>query len=374
MSTAPSPSRDDRVAAVIRATADLAAAHGAYGQRVAERLGLAATDIGVLRLLAAEGTLPVGRIGELTGLTTGAATRMVDRLEQAGVVRRVADPADRRRVLVEPAGDRAVAVQRAFDPVDEAAARSLAGLDDPALAALHDYLATYIATLRAAPGDDAGAAEAAVATGAPIASATAGKLAFVTGAPSVRIAGSATLGPELYRARFWGATPSARVRDGAVTIRYPRFAWFDWRARVGDQWIQAAAHWRRDRGEIELNAALAWAIELRGVTALEGDLRLLPLRWISLAGGAGSVKLRLGPPSGKVVVRLRGGADTVDIERPFATPTVLTLKGGCRTATLDGAAADSPGRIATPDAEHAPDRLELEILGGANTVVVRAAR
>ena len=42
--------------------------------------------------------MTVGRIGELTGLTTGATTRLVDRLEQAGFVRRVADPADRRRV------------------------------------------------------------------------------------------------------------------------------------------------------------------------------------------------------------------------------------------------------------------------------------
>ena len=79
----------------------------AYGAVVAERLGLAPADVEVLTALGVEGAMTVGRIGELTGLTTGATTRMVDRLEQGGFVRRVADPADRRRVIVEPAGDRA---------------------------------------------------------------------------------------------------------------------------------------------------------------------------------------------------------------------------------------------------------------------------
>ena len=65
--------------------------------------------------------MPVGRVGELTALTTGATTRLIDRLEQAGFVRRVPDPADRRRVIVEAAADRATAVQQAFDPVDAAA-------------------------------------------------------------------------------------------------------------------------------------------------------------------------------------------------------------------------------------------------------------
>ena len=116
MSTPTPPDRDALVAAILRATADLAAARVAYAQGVAERHGLAATDVEVLRLLASEGAMPVGRVGELTALTTGATTRLIDRLEQAGFVRRVPDPADRRRVIVEAAADRATAVQQAFDP------------------------------------------------------------------------------------------------------------------------------------------------------------------------------------------------------------------------------------------------------------------
>jgi DNA-binding MarR family transcriptional regulator len=70
--------------------------------RIAERLGLSATDHKALDLAArAEGPLTAGRIAQLTGLSTGAVTGVIDRLERAGFVRRVRDTADRRKVLVE---------------------------------------------------------------------------------------------------------------------------------------------------------------------------------------------------------------------------------------------------------------------------------
>jgi DNA-binding MarR family transcriptional regulator len=44
--------------------------------------------------------MPAGRLAELTGLTTGAVTTLIDRLEDAGLASREPDPADRRRVIV----------------------------------------------------------------------------------------------------------------------------------------------------------------------------------------------------------------------------------------------------------------------------------
>jgi len=369
--------RADLVAAILRATADVTARKVAFSASVAERLGLAGPDVDVLAALAAEGAMPVGRIGDLTGLTTGATTRMVDRLEQAGFVRRVADPADRRRVIVEPAGDRGSAVLRAYEPIEEAGRRALGSLDVAALEAVHAYLTAFAAAIPAdaAPiGNGVGDAVATADVGAPVASATAGRLVFVTGAPGVTIGAAADLGGELYRARFRGAIPSARVRDGAVTIRYPRFAWFDWRAKVGDQWVSASAHWKRDATELVLNATLPWSIDLRGgATAVTGDLAGLRLEGFDLSGGAGSVNLTLGGPVGVMRVRIKGGVGDVLITRPAGTPTTLAVRGGYRKATLDGTAAWSPGRIATPSAEAATDRLEIEISGGANRVTVRAA-
>jgi DNA-binding MarR family transcriptional regulator len=70
--------------------------------RIAEKLGLSGTDHKALDLVGqAEGPLTAGRIAELTGLSTGAVTGVIDRLEQAGFVRRVRDLRDRRKVLVE---------------------------------------------------------------------------------------------------------------------------------------------------------------------------------------------------------------------------------------------------------------------------------
>jgi len=71
------------------------------GQATAEAAGLNATDWHALSMLSLKGRLTSGELSGLTGLTTGATTRLIDRLERSGHVRRVADPADRRRVLVE---------------------------------------------------------------------------------------------------------------------------------------------------------------------------------------------------------------------------------------------------------------------------------
>lgn len=75
------------------------------GQATAEAAGLNPTDWYALSVLSMEGKLTSGELAERTGLTTGATTRLIDRLEKAGHVRRVADPKDRRRVIVEQVPD-----------------------------------------------------------------------------------------------------------------------------------------------------------------------------------------------------------------------------------------------------------------------------
>jgi DNA-binding MarR family transcriptional regulator len=67
-----------------------------------EDVGVNPTDLGALCLLLLHGPAPAGRLAELTGLTTGAITGVIDRLETGGFVRREVDPADRRKVIVVP--------------------------------------------------------------------------------------------------------------------------------------------------------------------------------------------------------------------------------------------------------------------------------
>lgn len=67
---------------------------------LAQHIGINATDMQCLNILDFEGSVPAGRLAELTGLTTGAITTTIDRLEKAGFVERMRDPQDRRRVVV----------------------------------------------------------------------------------------------------------------------------------------------------------------------------------------------------------------------------------------------------------------------------------
>lgn len=68
---------------------------------VSELVGINRTDARCLDLLDEHNQLSAGQLAELSGLSTGAITAVIDRLERAGMAHRVPDPNDRRRVLVE---------------------------------------------------------------------------------------------------------------------------------------------------------------------------------------------------------------------------------------------------------------------------------
>jgi DNA-binding MarR family transcriptional regulator len=73
----------------------------AFDNLAAERLGVNRTDLHCLNLIENAGGLTAGELAEASGLTTGAVTGVVDRLEKVGFARRVPDPEDRRRVKLE---------------------------------------------------------------------------------------------------------------------------------------------------------------------------------------------------------------------------------------------------------------------------------
>jgi DNA-binding MarR family transcriptional regulator len=76
------------------------AATARFDRVVAEVAGLNLTDMGCLDILGQEGPLTAGQLAERTGLSSGAMTTAVDRLESAGFARRTRDAGDRRRVVV----------------------------------------------------------------------------------------------------------------------------------------------------------------------------------------------------------------------------------------------------------------------------------
>src|SRR3954468_4076752 len=72
-----------------------------FDQAVADAIGLNRTDMRCMDVIEREGPVTAGRLAGATGLSTGAITTVLDRLERGGFARRVRDESDRRRVLVE---------------------------------------------------------------------------------------------------------------------------------------------------------------------------------------------------------------------------------------------------------------------------------
>ena len=110
---------------------------------IAERLGLNATDHKAADLLMQRGPMTAGELAQCTGLTTGAVTGIIDRLEAAGWVRRERDPADRRRVIVTLvlSGARLRGVERVFEPLARAFEDAIRGYSEAELATLVNFLA-----------------------------------------------------------------------------------------------------------------------------------------------------------------------------------------------------------------------------------------
>jgi len=107
---------------------------------IAEKFGLAPSDLECLGFLQLEGPVTAGRLAELTGLTTGAVTRMIDRLEAGKYVRRRDDPADRRRVVVELNPARMKEFAPFYGPMAESSTQLLARYTDEDLALIVDLL------------------------------------------------------------------------------------------------------------------------------------------------------------------------------------------------------------------------------------------
>lgn len=97
----PEPGPDQEIAATYRRyLAGVVSFHLA----AAEACGLGPTDYQASSVLDLDGPMATGNLAEELALSPSATTRVVDRLIASGLARRVPDPADRRRVLVEHTG------------------------------------------------------------------------------------------------------------------------------------------------------------------------------------------------------------------------------------------------------------------------------
>lgn len=88
---------------------------------VAHRIGISATEFEAMDIITRYQPITAGKLSEYCGLTTGAITGIIDRLERNGFVRRERDPEDRRRVFVVPIEDanRSKKVRALYRPMDK---------------------------------------------------------------------------------------------------------------------------------------------------------------------------------------------------------------------------------------------------------------
>ncbi|MBR1141977.1 MarR family transcriptional regulator [Bradyrhizobium sp. AUGA SZCCT0431] len=91
-----------------------------FGQTVANVAGISGSDLECLDFLNLEGRVTAGRLAEVTGLTTGAITGVVDRLEKAGFVRRERDETDRRKVFIATVPENVAQIGRFYVPMQAA--------------------------------------------------------------------------------------------------------------------------------------------------------------------------------------------------------------------------------------------------------------
>lgn len=142
--------REEIIQAIIEKRREMSTETIMFHQSVADALGLHITDHKCLDLIRQYGAMPAGRIAEHTGLTTGAVTGIIDRLEKAGYVRRASDPKDRRRTIVEPVRNKKWErkIEAIFIPFHERMHKLLSSYSDGELVFLLDVLTKSIEQTR----------------------------------------------------------------------------------------------------------------------------------------------------------------------------------------------------------------------------------
>jgi DNA-binding MarR family transcriptional regulator len=128
-----------QVSALTAANRRYQQATDALDQAASELLGINRTDARCIDIVLLRGRLTAGELASAAGLSPGAVTTALDRLERAGFARRVRDPDDRRRVLVEPTDQMAQLAEVVYGPLRDRGAELMARFSERQLKAITDF-------------------------------------------------------------------------------------------------------------------------------------------------------------------------------------------------------------------------------------------
>jgi DNA-binding MarR family transcriptional regulator len=353
-------------AALLRELRRFASLGASYFRAAAAQTGMTDTDMQVLDTLVSGDDATAGQLAELTGLTTGAITGMLNRLEEAGLVRRERDPNDGRRVIVRLASTTPgqSSALGALAALGDAWNEALSRYDDEQLALLLDFLKrsdiatqTEILRLRAAPADEEKAYTA------PLDDLTSGRLVISGAIPRLHLSAE-NVGANLYTARFEKSTPDVKVKDGTVTMRFPKSLT---RSLLGPSKLEGSA-------DVMLNSMIPWRIAVQGgATVIEADLGGLSLAGLEIKAGGSVIRVALPTLTGVVPVVIDGSGSDIRVRRPAGVAARVHLTGWSTVLAFDGENFTGLGanqRLLSASYTEAAPHYEIEVTTSASMVTV----
>ncbi|HEY7419519.1 MAG TPA: MarR family winged helix-turn-helix transcriptional regulator [Ktedonobacteraceae bacterium] len=298
----------------------------------ATQTGMAAdTDIQVMDILDLAGEVSAGQLADLMGMTTGAIARILNRLEEAGLVHRERDPNDGRRVIVrlERGKGEMRKVLSILDSLEKTWDEVVSRYDEEQLAFLLEFLQHSNASsrkelvqLQEVPPDEE------KIFSAPLEDLSRGQL-VVSSCARLTLRTSEGM-VELYQARFEGSVPNVAAKDGVVTIRYPRRL-----LDLSGELCQAV---------VTLSRAIPWQIVIQsGGSDVTAELGGLDLASFEVKGGGSRIHLELPVPSGVVPILISGGGSEIIVRRPGGVAVRAHLKGGGSAFVFDDQTASAMG-------------------------------
>lgn len=329
---------------------------------VAERLGLNLTDFNTLMMLGDRGPMAASQIAGATGLSSGAVTGVIDRLERTGWVVRESDPDDRRRVVVRAAQERRGEVEELFRPLAEAGFAKMADASEEKIEFMLGFLNGTSELFeqhaaRLAQGREGSGSEGATSLSAALGGRTTARLKVKGGAALVTIRGGAPAG-RLYLAEFEAAAPRLKLDDDTLEVAFARPRPFE----------------RGHRGSLALADGVAWDIQVKGGGArLKLDLASLSLSSLELSGGVSDVTVALPRPDGRRAIRVSGGASQLTVTRPRGVGARLRLSGGAAKVVFDTQRLGAVGgdtRLESDEYAEGAAAWDIEVSGGASTLSV----
>jgi len=132
--------RQRKIEELMRETRLMSSFDSLFSHAVAERVGMHQTDIETMDLLNTLGPMTAGDLAKRAGLTSGATTRLIDRLERAGYVRRRPDETDRRCVIIEPVYENLEELAALFQPLIAGFTELWSEFDDDQLDAIIEFV------------------------------------------------------------------------------------------------------------------------------------------------------------------------------------------------------------------------------------------